>query len=684
EEGQERLRPLVSHPELERIELDRLTEAGIHAMVRGMLAMNSPPEAFVRFLVQESEGIPFFVAEYLRTALAEGLLFRDEQGQWHLVEDRRAMTQLRFDQTLTLPVSLRSLFERRLHDLSSEAMELLELAAVIGRDIPESLLLTDLSGLERDLVGDALGELLERRIVIEHSAERLRFVHDKFREVVYVKMADHRRQVLHRRVAEALSAEPERVEQRAALAEHWERGGVPHQAQEIYFEAARDAITRLAYAEAEALLHKGLRLATDPPTREIIRARSRLAGEVLALQGRNADAIAEYHQALSDARGIQDRASEALILQRLSRVLRQLGRIDEAETVCRQGLELHRELGSFGLEGEGLGHLADIQWLKGDMEEAQRLYEQALTIHRQVGNRLYEGQTLGDLARFHRQQGRLDTAQTLYETALELVRSLGQRRSEGQLLGHLGELAGFRQELDGAVALAEQALVLHRQVGDRRLEALELAQLGSVRAMSGALAEALVLTEQALELHKGLRDPHGESRLLLQLAEVQLSQGQLTQAQIHAERALGFLRRLGDRWAQTAALTTLARIEHISGQIEEAWALLEESLALRQQAKDPGALGSILKALGDVHTDQGQLRDARSYYDHALEQFDAFADPAGRWDATLSVARLDRRTGHDPESMDLQLYALDVELGQIGQRQMASLTAAQGHIQGAA
>ncbi|MBH25240.1 MAG: hypothetical protein CMH57_12475 [Myxococcales bacterium] len=682
EEGGDRLRPLVTHPELERVDLERLTASGIHAMVRGMLAMDHPPDEFVEFLVQESEGIPFFVAEYLRTALAERLLFRDEQGQWHLVEEKRASMaqQMRFDQTLKLPVSLRSLFERRLRDLSDDATELVELAAVVGRDMPEPMLLSGISGLERDVAGDALTELLNRRILVAPGGDRVRFVHDKFREVVYLKTARSRRRILHRRVARALH-DVSLPEQQAALAEHWERGGEPEEARAVYFHAAREALARLAYAEAEVLLRKGLALAGEAPSREVIRARIQLAGGVLALLGRNTDAIAEYHQALSEARELNDRASEALILQRLSRVLRQLGRIDEAETVCRQGLDIHRDLKALGLEGEGLGHLADILWVKGDTTEAARLYGEALTIHRQVGNRLYEGQTLGDLARVYRHQGRLEDAQRLYEKALELVRGLGQQRSEGLLLGQLGELASYQQELPAAVTLIEQALVLHRQTGDRRQEALALAQVGAVSAMRGALSKALALTEQAFELHEGLRDPHSESQLLLQLAYIEAALGKRPLARAHAQRALGFLRRLGERWAQTAALTCLARIEHAAGQLEEAWALLEEALALRQQAREPGPLGEILAALGDVHADQGQLRDARSYYDHALEQFDTFADPAGRWLTALSIARLDRRTGLDPEQLDARLYELDVRLGQVGRSlDVAMCRCERGHL----
>ena len=53
--------------------------------LRQMLALRSPPEVFVGFLARESEGNPFFVGEYLRTAVAEEVLSRHD-GRWQVLE----------------------------------------------------------------------------------------------------------------------------------------------------------------------------------------------------------------------------------------------------------------------------------------------------------------------------------------------------------------------------------------------------------------------------------------------------------------------------------------------------------------------------------------------------------------------------------------------------------------------
>src|SRR5262249_28840827 len=148
-------------------------------------------------LTRQSEGNPFFVAEYLRAAVEEGLLWRDQGGRWQVAErwgsgDQRAepaplVSQApnpraggavqpppdtgappRSRQTeveggavqqapeagasyerLPLPGSLRDLVGRRLSDLPAEARAVLSAAAVLGRE-PVLALLERVAGLSED------------------------------------------------------------------------------------------------------------------------------------------------------------------------------------------------------------------------------------------------------------------------------------------------------------------------------------------------------------------------------------------------------------------------------------------------------------------------------------------------------------------------------------------------------
>src|SRR5262249_13630247 len=75
------LAPLRGGPSMMALSLAPLDRAEVERIIAGMTAREDPPAALVRQLAAESGGNPFFVAEYLKAAVAEGLLAR-ERGHW--------------------------------------------------------------------------------------------------------------------------------------------------------------------------------------------------------------------------------------------------------------------------------------------------------------------------------------------------------------------------------------------------------------------------------------------------------------------------------------------------------------------------------------------------------------------------------------------------------------------------
>jgi predicted ATPase len=203
EEIGEGLSKLLGSSGVRQLKLQRLDEAGLGTMVGDMLAMSPAPRPFVRFLSRHSEGNPFFVAEYLRAAVGEGLLYRDEQGRWQVAEPSEEKATEATYEALPLPRSLHTLIGRRLDGLSAETQRLLEAAAVLGRET-DATLLADVAGLPASQVMRATLEALNRQWMQQLGEERLRFDHDKLREVAYGRLPAERCRELHRAAAEAL------------------------------------------------------------------------------------------------------------------------------------------------------------------------------------------------------------------------------------------------------------------------------------------------------------------------------------------------------------------------------------------------------------------------------------------------------------------------------------------------
>src|SRR5262249_15979927 len=148
--------------------------------------------------------------EVLRVAVDEGVLFRDMLGRWHVALDSGEESAERLYEGLPLPGSVRELVVRRLARLSEPARRAVEAAAVLGRETPESLS-AGVAGLSGDERLEAVEEALVRQVLEDAPGDRLRFAHDKLREVAYERMAEERRRGLHLAAAEALERDASRA-----------------------------------------------------------------------------------------------------------------------------------------------------------------------------------------------------------------------------------------------------------------------------------------------------------------------------------------------------------------------------------------------------------------------------------------------------------------------------------------
>jgi serine/threonine protein kinase/tetratricopeptide (TPR) repeat protein len=252
------------------LRLDRLDTRAVRSMVADMLALPSPPDTLVQFLAAQSEGNPFFVAEYLRAAVFGGLLRRDPRGTWELA----AATDDALGGQLQLPRTVQELVRRRVAGVGDGARRLAELAAVLGVDASPDLLVAAAEdvGLAELEALDAIAELVRRQLLEEargpgSARSDLRFVHHKLREVIYADVAEPMRARLHGAAARALEAGLEGSSalplSYARLAQHWELAGDRARALRFYELAGEHALDTFAYAEASAAFERALRLDAD-------------------------------------------------------------------------------------------------------------------------------------------------------------------------------------------------------------------------------------------------------------------------------------------------------------------------------------------------------------------------------------------------------------------------------------
>jgi predicted ATPase len=597
EEPGAELQKLLESAGIRGLSLPRLDPQAIGRMVGDMLALDPPPERFARFLARSSEGNPFFVAEYLRTALAEGVLYRDELGRWQIEEPGEEEATAELYEALPLPGSIQELVARRLQHLSEAGARLLEAAAVLGADLDE-VLLAKMARVDGAAGIDAIEELLAQQFLEEVELGRLRFVHDKIREVAYARLRPERRRELHEAAARAMRTqpEPERERYTAALGRHWEQAGARDEARDCYLAAARKAALRYAHGEAGRLYRAAAALAQEASAPRLAALRE-LSADVLGVQGRHEEAIAVQLQALQEALQARDRSSQMISLRSLGILHRAVSRLREARSYSEQALALARELGDLTEQGRVLSGLTTLEWEQGHLEAAKLLIEEGLELSRRAGDLRSEGNSVGKLAVLLMEQGRLEEARSLLPQAIDLLHAAGDRRFEGMHLGNLANLHLMQGRFDEARNRYEQALERLRESGDRRMEGTTLSNLAQLHLDQGRIEEARAVYDKALAIHREVGNRRFEANTLRTRSTLERRSGDLDAAERVLADAESLLRQLGDPLSLAFCVCCRGHLELARGRPARAW--LEQA---RQTAQAAGVgpqsdLGSTVARL---------------------------------------------------------------------------------------
>ena len=249
-----------------QLRLDPLPPESAGEILNSVLGNDHGLQSLKQLLIERTEGNPFFLEESVRT-LVETKVLAGERGNYHL-EKKVESTQV--------PATVQAVLAARIDRLPLEEKQLLQSAAVIGKDVPFSLLqaITELSDeeLRRGLTHLQGAEFLYETSLfpdLEYT-----FKHALTHEVAYGSLLHERQRALHARIVEAIETlYPDRlIEQVERLAHHAVRGEVWEKALTYLRQAGAKADARSANREAASYFEQALtalgHLPDDRETRE--------------------------------------------------------------------------------------------------------------------------------------------------------------------------------------------------------------------------------------------------------------------------------------------------------------------------------------------------------------------------------------------------------------------------------
>ena len=167
-----------------------------------------------------------------------------------------------------LPTSLREVLLARLRTLDASTIDLLGACAVVGSDVDESMLAA-VSDADSNAIHEGLRDAVEHSILVPSADGRsYGFRHALLQEAVYDDLLPADRVGLHRRVADALVADPTLRSRSPAvvaaeLARHRDAAGQLDLAFDAYLEAGSAAYRATAWAEAASAFDRASTIAAS-------------------------------------------------------------------------------------------------------------------------------------------------------------------------------------------------------------------------------------------------------------------------------------------------------------------------------------------------------------------------------------------------------------------------------------
>ncbi|MBN1295260.1 protein kinase [bacterium] len=562
EETTEKLRHLLRQPDVSVLRLAPFEQGQVDEMISNMLAIKTASSEFFDLLFEKSEGNPFFLSEILKTAVDEGILQLHQGTGWRLVQEPG--NALKLSSRLSLPGSLHDVLKLRLSGIEEPASSVLDVLAVLGREVSPSLLARVIQ-IEESEWRIGLQELIFQMVIDETSRGTFRFVHEEFRWTAYRRLPAQKRNAIHKRAAEELERLPghNRMMWFAEMALHLEKSHQMAKSKQYYLSAGRQAVQRYALDLATRLYLKYLESESENDS-EQLHVRIEFAQDILMINGR----------------------------------------LDQALKILRPVIIASKKKGFNHIYADSLRSAANIYWQRGEYSRGWVLAQEALDIYKHLKAESTVMALLQDMANAASESGDFLRAQVYFDRCRSNLGKLGNADKQGRLLADLGALVvRMGQSQKGISLLLEAEETVKKNGGDdgdRLVLAQINLQLGIAATRTGSVDMAGERLEQAIRLYQSVGYRRGEAAGLSQLAELFLCEGAYDDASEFSREAWIIYKDTGNRSGCANADYQFARILIKKKRFQEALRTLEKCRFQFSELDDEFSIGLLFVAMGQA------------------------------------------------------------------------------------
>jgi len=532
----------------------------------GLLLGDDPSLAPLKdTLPRQTAGNPLWLEESVRSLVETGVL-TGTRGAYRLTRPLP---------TVHIAPSLLALLAARIDRLPTGDKQIVQSAAVIGKDVPAALLESIV-----ELPGDELRQSLARLQAAEFLYERslfpdleYTFKHALTHEVAYGSLLKDQRRALHGRIADAIASLqgdrlPEHVER---LAHHAQRSERWPEAVDYCRQAGQKAMARSANREAVAYFDQALDALQHCPDdggtiETAFEVRLDLRSALIPL-GEFMRVFQTLHELESLAERLKDPRRQGLVAALMAGVYPSFGQAEQAVAYGERASRIAADLGDRTIDVLAHTYLGAAYFSLGQCERSiectrrvvrllpgERSHDSfGVAIRPAVFARGFLCWALSELGRFQEAEGEA-------RETLDLAEAIGHPQTVVAGLLTLGTFHVRRGDVALAVGPFERARELCHRHDIPLWRPVFASFLGYSLALSARFSEAESLLREAINQASMMRMVVFHSQMIMWLGEARLLTGAVEEAAELADEALRNTRERGEAVLEAWALHLAAEV----------------------------------------------------------------------------------------------------------------------------
>jgi class 3 adenylate cyclase/tetratricopeptide (TPR) repeat protein len=599
-----------------QVNLNRLSNRESLMMVSHLLDTEDLDSNLEEFILEKTEGIPFFIEELVKSFKDLKIMER-EDNKYRIAKDLKEVA---------IPATIQDVIMARVDSLAEGVKSLLHTVSAVGREFSYFLIKRVTNIAEQELLSHLSvlrdSELLYERGIYPESTYV--FKHALTQEVAYNSLIQKRRKDIHEEIGEALEAlYPDRLEEHyELLAYHYGRSANADKALE-YLDLSNQKAAKLnAMEEAKTYFDEAMELLdTMPETEENRQRRISLLvnqGTVFMLLLK----IPEYYDLLTRcepiARGLGNPELLGAFFGRLGQCHFIFGHCDQTIETLTKAVELCQGAGNAEDAGHAYTYLSWSHSDRGDYHQVLALKEDFLQTMEQSFNVHSYTWVLSATSRACSSLGRWDQAIEEGRKALGVAEESSDNSSITFAAWNLSIAYNWKGESDMAIKYGELAV---QKAQTRADKAWAQRSLGWAWCRAGETTRGIELLTTVLPIFRARQFITNEIDLTCFLGEGYWLAGQDDKARQTLEKGLEIAERYGTRYYVGFTRRLLGEIA-LKTNLAQAAPHFEKSIAVFREIKAENELALAYAGHGRLHKKQGQVAQAREYLTKALEIFE--------------------------------------------------------------